>query len=453
MTDALPRYRYRGNVPPSASVKRPARAYRNAASSANGNGSGKGTSATLDIFDVIDSFGGWWGISAAEVDAALAQIGDVDTLYVRVNSPGGEATEGVAIANLIRAHAAAKRTTVYGLAASAASVIAISGDTVSMAPGSMMMVHEASGFAYGNADDMRSAADAAETINDSYAALYALKSGGTADEWRAVMGATKWYSAQTAVDAKLADAVGIDPQLPAGLPPVEEDDEDEPDIEIEIDVEISPAARAAARRFDLSMLPNAPAALATQTPAEPPETQHNHEEAVTMTETEIKALRERLGLAEDADASAINAKLDELEEQATKPDQGDKPIDAKAAKAALEADGKVVISQTMFDEIKAQAADGRAARTKQLQDERDETIQAAVSDGKISRDRAEHWRNAWDKDPEGTKADLESLEVRFPVAKAPGVPGGDSDSDVTFSDDEAAALGALAGVSKEGLLA
>jgi ATP-dependent Clp protease protease subunit len=70
---------------------------------------------------------------------------------VRLNSPGGEATEGVAIANLLRAHKATVRATVYGLAASAASVIAVAADTVSMAPGSMLMIHEASDIAFGDA--------------------------------------------------------------------------------------------------------------------------------------------------------------------------------------------------------------------------------------------------------------------------------------------------------------
>jgi hypothetical protein len=70
VADETPRYRFRGSVKPSAEVKRPVKAYRNAdTTEANGK---KSTSATIDIFDVIDSYGGWWGISAGEVDQALA---------------------------------------------------------------------------------------------------------------------------------------------------------------------------------------------------------------------------------------------------------------------------------------------------------------------------------------------------------------------------------------------
>jgi ATP-dependent protease ClpP protease subunit len=454
-TIELPRYRYRGSVEPSAAVKRPVAVTKNAAAS----GAGKaGSSATLDIFDVIDSYGGWWGVSALEVDAALKQIGDVDTLYVRLNSPGGEATEGVAIANLLRAHAATVRATVYGLAASAASAIAISADVVSMAPGSLMMVHEAAGIEFGSADDMRAEAEALDAINESYAGLYALKAGGTAAEWLAVMHKTSWYTADGAVTAKLADAKGIDPQMPAGLPVVEDG---EPDVVVEIDVEISPAARAAARRFDLSMLPNAPAALAPKTPAEPPETQDTHnEEAVTMTPDEIKALRERLGLAENADASAINAKLDELEEAATKPAEqaqpDDKPTDLAAAKAALEADGKVVVSQAKLDALTEQAQQGAQARAKQITDERNELIEAAMSAGKISRsdDTRKVWEGEFARNFDTAKADLDTLPARFPVGEMRGTTGHDgSAGDAAFTDDEAAALGALAGVSGKALQA
>lgn len=446
----MPRYRFRGNVEPSAEVARPAAAYRNAAA-AGASADGAATSATLDIFDVIDSYGGWWGISAGDVDAALKQIGDVDTLYVRLNSPGGEATEGVAIANLLRAHKATVRVTVYGIAASAASYIAIAGDTVNMGPGSLMFVHDAWDIALGDAADLRKVADTLDTISDSIAGLYVLKAGGTTEQWRAAMHEDTWYSAEAAVTAKLADRVGIDPQLPAGLPPVEDEDgEGEDATVIEIDVEISPAARAAARRFDLSMLPNAPAALAApQTPAAPPVTPPTDpKEADAMSDTLNKGLRELYGLPEDADDAAILAKANETLEQATKPD--DEP-----APAAAIPEGKVVISQNVLDELTAQAQAGAQARAKQLEEERDATIAKAFSDGKISAERRDAWKASWDKDPDGTKADLESLPARFPVAKTPaGYAGGDNaDSTEAFTDEEAGQLAALGGFSKEALQA
>lgn len=448
MTKPAPTYRYRGNVCPSAEVKRPVAAHRNAASTGSG-GSSTGSSATIDIFDVIDSWGGWWGISAAEVDAALKQIGDVDALFVRINSPGGEATEGVAIGNLLRAHKATVRVTNYGLAASAASLIATAGDVLSMGPGSLLMIHDAWDIALGDANEMRQTATVLDAISDSYAGLYAAKAGGSSDEWRTVMQATTWYSAQAAVTAKLADRVGLDPALPSNLPPVEDDTDDDATV-IQLDIEISQAALAAARRFDMSMLPNAPAALApTQAPADQPVTPPTqHKEADTMSDIPTAGLVKALGLPDDADEDTI---LEAVEAQITAAASAAK---APPAPAAAVPDGHVLMSKDALDELRIAATAGQEARAVQLRADRDETISAAIRAGKIAPARKDHWTNQWDKDAEGTKASLASLEAVYPVAALPGHAGGDNAaSTAAFSDDEAGVLAALAGVSKEGLLA
>lgn len=461
--DEMPRYRFRGSVKPSAEVSRPVAAYRNATSEGSA-GTESATSATLDIFDVIDSYGGWWGTSATDVDAALKQIGDVNTLYVRLNSPGGEATEGVAIANLLRAHKATVRVTVYGIAASAASYIAIAGDTVNMGPGSLMFVHDAWDIALGDAADLRKAADTLDTISDSIAGLYVLKAGGDVASWRAAMHADTWYSAEAAVASKLADAVGIDPQMPAGLPPVEtedETDEDEATV-IEIDVEISPAARAAARRFDLSMLHNAPAALAprTQTPAEPPVTPPtDHKEADTMSDELIKGLRERFGFDEGADYSAILAVIDSARDPETTDEAiaSARGLTAEQVTAALDAanTGKVAVSQAYLDSLKSGSEAGAKALARQQVEDRDTAIKAAQDAGKVGRGESEvtAWQAAYDRDPAGTTTELEQLGVRFPVAKTTGYAGHDDSTgpSAVFNDDEAAQLAVLAGISKEAL--
>jgi ATP-dependent protease ClpP protease subunit len=449
--------RFRGAVEPSAAVKRPVAVHRpKAADSADASGT-KGTSATIDIFDVIDSWGGWWGISASEVDAALKQVGDVETLYVRINSPGGEATEGVAIANLLRAHSSTVRVTVYGLAASAASLIAVAGDVVSMAPGSMLMIHDAWDFGRGSADDFRKQADVLDAISDGYAGVYASKAGGTAAQWRAVMREDKWYGADAAVAAKLADVVGLDPALPDNLPAVEEDDTDDDAIVIELDIELSPAARAAARRFDLSMLPNAPAALAPKTPAEPPVPPPNNKEADVMSDTLIQGLRERFGLPEDADEATVLAKLDELEEQATAP-KADDPVvepDATAVAASLAKNGKVAVSQAYLDTLKEGAEAGKAALARQHREDRDTAIAKAQTDGKIGRsdETVTSWQAAWDRDPINTAKEIEALGTRFPVGQLQGHQGDDGTpgGNAAFTDDEAAELAALTGTSKEAL--
>lgn len=456
MTAAAPQFRYRGSVEPSAAVSRPVTVRRMAASEGSNGTPAGGSAATVDIFDVIDSWGGWFGISAGEVDAALAQAGDVDTLYVRINSPGGEALEGVAIGNLLRAHKATVHVTVYGLAASAASAVAMAGDTIAAGPGSMMMIHDASNIAWGDAAELRAEAAILDTLSDGYAALYAAKAGGTAAEWRARMQATTWYTAEQAVAAGLADRVGLDPAPAVTAPETDLDEELAELVEAVGAQDNARAARAvarAARRFDLAMLPNAPAALlATETPAvEPVAPSTNPEEADPMSDTLLDGLRKQLGLPDDADEATVLAANAEALAERAEPAAGDTAV--QTALAALAAEGKVVVSQTVLDELREGAKAGAQARAKQLAEERDEAIAKAFSDGKISKDRQEAWRASWDKDPEGTKADLESLPARFPVAKAPaGYAGSEDDAGEVMSEAEAKAIAARSGMDYRELM-
>src|SRR5690606_23932349 len=85
----------------------------------------EGTVARLRLFDPIDSWGEWWGMSAKDFAAALDELpAEVDTLELLINSPGGDVFDGLAIVNTMRAHSARTVATVQGIAASAASFIA-----------------------------------------------------------------------------------------------------------------------------------------------------------------------------------------------------------------------------------------------------------------------------------------------------------------------------------------
>lgn len=162
--------------------------------------------ARLDINDEI----GWspWGdsISAKSVQSQLNDI-NASTIEVHVNSPGGDVFDGIAITNMLRAHPATINVVVDGLAASAASFIAMAGDSVAMMPNSQMMIHDASGIVAGNAADMRKMAELLDQASDNIADIYARRSGAPADEWRAKMRDETWYNDQEAVDAGLADHV------------------------------------------------------------------------------------------------------------------------------------------------------------------------------------------------------------------------------------------------------
>ena len=163
--------------------------------------------AVLRLYGAIDDWGGEWGVSAKEFAETLDALSDVKEIRVHINSPGGSVFEAIAIMNQLRAHSARVVAIVDGLAASAASFIAVSADEVVMAPHSELMVHDAWGVSIGNAADMRAFADTLDHLSDNIANIYAAKSGGDAAAWRAVMMSETWISADEAVAAGLADRV------------------------------------------------------------------------------------------------------------------------------------------------------------------------------------------------------------------------------------------------------
>lgn len=164
------------------------------------------TGAELWLYDEI----GFWGVSALDVATALAGLTG-QRVTVRVNSPGGEVFDGIAIYNLIRGHVGGTDVVVDGLAASAASFIAMAGDTVTMAPHSRMMIHDAIGLCFGNAADMRDTAVLLDDLSQNIAEIYAARAGetgGDAAAFRKRMKAETWLGPQEALDLGLVDAIG-----------------------------------------------------------------------------------------------------------------------------------------------------------------------------------------------------------------------------------------------------
>lgn len=158
-------------------------------------------SATLYVLDEI----GYWGISAADVMAELAQLSTVRNLTVRINSPGGDVFDGIAIYNAIADHPAQVTVMVEGIAASAASFIAQAGDRRCMNRGTQMMIHDAAGMCMGNAADMADMQALLDRISDTIAGIYADRAGGDPAAWRDRMRAETWYGPDEAVAAGLAD--------------------------------------------------------------------------------------------------------------------------------------------------------------------------------------------------------------------------------------------------------
>lgn len=173
---------------------------------------------TPDELWLYDEIGFSWydeGITAAGFAKELAGLKG-KALTLRVNSPGGDVFDGLAIKNLLADHPARVTAKVDGLAASIASVIVQSADEIVMGENSQMMIHDASGVAVGNADDMMDMAALLDMISNNIADVYAKRAGGEPKDWRKVMKGEKWYTADEAVEAGLADRVHVRAQAEDG---------------------------------------------------------------------------------------------------------------------------------------------------------------------------------------------------------------------------------------------
>ena len=158
-----------------------------------------GTDAEIWVFGDVTSWP-WFDsdVSAHGFVQDLDALGPVDNITVHINSYGGEVAEGIAIYNALLSHPANVTTVCEGMACSIASVIFMAGDRRVMRDASLMFLHNCWGYATGNAEDMRKAADDMEIHNSLSKKAYA-RSGMEADEISAMMDAETWLTAQDAL--------------------------------------------------------------------------------------------------------------------------------------------------------------------------------------------------------------------------------------------------------------
>lgn len=126
-------------------------------------------------------------------------------ITVWINSPGGEVFAASEIYTMLRERPGRVTVKIDGLAASAASVIAMAGDKVLMSPTSMMMIHDPMSLAWGNSDDMAKAMSMLDEVKESIINAYVLKSGLPRDKISELMSDETWMSAKKAVDLGFAD--------------------------------------------------------------------------------------------------------------------------------------------------------------------------------------------------------------------------------------------------------
>lgn len=344
--------------------------------------------ATADVY-VYDEIGeSWWGgLSPKSLVNTISGL-DVDEMTVHINSPGGAAWDGITIMNAIRAHRATVNVVVDGLAASAASIIAMAGDSITMNRGAQMMVHDASGGAWGNAQTMEETAGILHKLSDSLADVYAARTGGTREQWRDVMKAETWYTAEEAVAAGLADS------WDGG----------------EVAVDAVASFDMSRFRFQGRAQAPAPALSATYAPDSPEPGNPNQKEGFAMSDALKAGLSARLGVtdAEITDEALLAAVDEALAEQA----------DTTAAPVASIPEGTQLIEDSVLAQMRSDAAAGREARDEQIKARRDGVIEDALRTGRITAKSKDAFRAMLDADEEAATATIMSLaENTVPVAE------------------------------------
>lgn len=373
---------------------------RNAATGSDGP-------AEVLIYDEIDS---WCGVSAEQLARDISALDPTRDLTVRINSPGGNVYDGIAILNSLRSHPGVVTVVVDGIAASAASVIAMGGDEIVMNRNSELMIHNGRAYASGGAEEMRKLADRLDQVNANLATIYAERAGGTAEEWRDIMAAETWYSADEAVTAGLADRVEASPQN----------------------------ARVIAAKFDLSIFAhagrkNAPAPCipqAHQTPlpnVEAEVTKGKESTVATLSESDLQ----KLGLDAEADGDTISAAIAELADRANTDQEPVAPTLDQAIQVAANAD-LATISREALEALQVEARAGAEARAQQVREADERIVDAAIAAGKIAPARRGHHIAALAADRDGHTAVLAALQPGLvPLAeKGHGVT-----AEITSEDD------------------
>ena len=237
----------------------------------------RGTGAEVAIYDEI----GAYGVSAKGFLAELGALPEGTPVDLRLNSPGGSVFDAVAIHNAIKRHEGTVTVWIDGIAASAASYIAMAGDEIVMPENAFLMIHDPAGLVMGTAEDMRAMAEALDKVKGSLVSGYAAKSGRTTEEVSALMTAETWFDAGDAVAQGFADRL------------------------------IEPVRIAA--NFDIGRFRNAPPVLVDAIEAEPEPDDETH-----GAETEAD---------EDSDAAAEGDEVADAEDDQAVPDTSEPPTE------------------------------------------------------------------------------------------------------------------------------
>ena len=171
---------------------------------------------SISVYDVI-GYDYWTGdgVTAKRIAGALRSMG-AGPVTVNVNSPGGDMFEGLAIYNLLREHDGEVTVKVLGLAASAASIIAMAGDKVQIARAGFLMIHNAWVMAAGNRHDLAEVADTLKPFDEAMAGIYAARTGQERKAMAKLMDAETWIGGEAAIEGGFADELLPSDQVEKG---------------------------------------------------------------------------------------------------------------------------------------------------------------------------------------------------------------------------------------------
>lgn len=163
-----------------------------------------GDKVSLYLHGTVGAF--YDGIEFSKVQQALADIKS-DVIEVHLNSYGGDMFEGIAIKNYLVQREEHIRVIIDGIAASAASVIAMAGDEILMPKDTQLMIHKPWTWTAGNADELRKTADNMDKATKSIQESYLKRFVGDREELQALLDAETYLTAEEAVTFGLADGL------------------------------------------------------------------------------------------------------------------------------------------------------------------------------------------------------------------------------------------------------
>lgn len=298
------------------------------------------------------------GVTAKMVGDTLSKAPKAKKLKVKLSSPGGNVSDGMAIRSMLSAHPAHVTMDIEGMAASAGSVIAMSGDTIRMHDGASMMLHEGRGFAEGNVQALQRTIAALETINDGAATVYAARTGKSKEEIRQLMAAETWFTPEQALAQKFVDEIVPAKKAPAATMYFDLGAYHYQNVPPEVAV-----------RHQLGALQQLPLSY-------PPK--HKTEEIMTYARIAIS-----LGLPEGADENTILQKLDGFKTESARARGALAELCELTGKpTALESLGVVRAYQQDHQKVKELEKELQARDQKLEQQERDAILAADAADPK-----------------------------------------------------------------------